>query len=295
MTYPSTDAKLELQTEAHLGEGPVWDEAEQKLYWVDLLSGNLHRYDPDDGNNISYDIGEHVGAAVLRESGGFVLALASGFAFYDPDTGRIEPISKPESDKPGNRFNDGKCDPSGRFWAGTMAYDLKEGAGSLYCLTRDLKVKRKLSGITISNGLAWNRAADRFFYIDTPTGNVYSFQYNDQSGEITDKQTVFHVENEMGYPDGMTIDTEDKLWVALYAGGKVIRIDPVAGEIIYEIHLPVPKVTSCTFGGKELNELYITTCREHMTDEEIEKFPLSGSLFKAKLPFKGLPAERYSA
>ena len=295
MPIQSIDAKLELQIEAHLGEGPVWDEADQKLWWVDLLSGKLHRYDPLDGSNISYDIGEHVGAAALRESGGFVLALASGFAFFDPKSGRIEPISDPEPDKPGNRFNDGKCDPSGRFWAGTMAYDLKQGAGSLYCLTGDLQVKRKLTGITISNGLAWNRAADRLYYIDTPTGNIYTFQYDDQTGEISEKQTVFHVENGMGYPDGMTIDTEDNLWVALYAGSKVIRIDPVAGEMMYEIHLPVPKVTSCTFGGKDLDELYITTCREHMTDEDIKEAPLSGSLFKAKLPFKGLPADRYSA
>ncbi len=293
MPNPFMQATVEYQTEAHLGEGPVWDENEQKLWWVDILSGKIHQYDPAKKENLTFDAGEHVGAIALRKKGGLLLARKSGFAFVDDETGEITPLLDPEEEIPNNRFNDGKCDPSGRFWAGTMAYDLKEGAGNLWCLDSDLEITKKLDGVTISNGLVWNSRADRFFFIDTMTGDLCSFQYENESGRISGKTVIIHIEDETGYPDGMTIDTEDKLWVALYGGGKVIRINPENAEIEFEIHLPVPKPTSCTFGGQNLNELYITTCREHMSDEEIEQAPLSGSLFQAELSFQGLPADRF--
>lgn len=290
----SIKASLELQSDTILGEGPVWDEENQVLWWVDILSGKLHRYDPQQNKNRSFDIGEHIGAAVLRKNSGLLLALRSGFCFFDPESEKKEWITDPESQILDNRFNDGKCDPAGRFWAGTLAYSLKEGAGSLYCIDTNLKVEKKLSGITISNGLAWNSESNRFYFIDTPTGRIDQFQFDLQSGSISERSVVSHIEKEAGFPDGMTIDSENKLWVALYGGGKVLRIDPVDGSILYEISLPVPKPTSCTFGGKNLDELYITSCREHMTDEEVQKAPLSGSLFKVKLPFNGLPTYRFS-
>jgi sugar lactone lactonase YvrE len=287
-------ASLELQSEAILGEGPVWDEKEKVLWWVDILSGILHKYYPEDQEDTLFDIGEHIGAFALRKKGGLLLAIRSGFCFFDPKTEEKEWVKDPETDILNNRFNDGKCDPSGRFWAGTMAYDLQKEAGSLYSIDPDLNIEKRLSGITISNGLAWNSEFDTFYFIDTPTGNIERFNFDLKSGNISDRSIVTHISEEAGYPDGMTIDTENKLWVALYGGGKVIRIDPADGKILFEIEVPVPKPTSCTFGGKELAELYITTCREHMTKEEIEEAPLSGSLFKAKLPFNGLPADRFS-
>jgi sugar lactone lactonase YvrE len=287
------EAELEFQIDAHLGEGPVWDELKGKLYWVDILSGLFHEYDPKEKTNKSYEIGEHIGAAVPREKGGFILAMKSGFATFDPDSGKITPITDPEEDKPGNRFNDGKCDPAGRFWAGTMAYDLTKGAGSLYCMSEGFNLEHKLDGITISNGLAWNRAADRFYHIDSPTGNIYAYQYDNETGELSGRRIVRHITDDIGFPDGMTIDREDKLWVAIYGGSRVLRIDPKTGETLMEIHLPVPKITSCTFGGKNLNELYITTCREYMSKDDIDRAPLSGSLFKVKLPVEGLPVHRF--
>jgi len=290
----SIQTKLELKMDAHLGEGPVWDEVNQKLWWVDILSGKLYKYDPATAMNLSFDIGEHIGAAALRKNGGLAMALNSGFYFFDERSEEKTPVSDPEYHLPGNRFNDGKCDPNGRFWAGTLNYDLANAAGSLYCLNPDLTVEKKLTGITISNGLAWNGLGDKFFFIDTPTGDICSFQYDKESGDISSRSVITHIYKKSGYPDGMTIDTDDKLWVALYGGGKVIQINPKNGKIEFEIQLPVPKPTSCTFGGKDLNKLYITTCREHMTREDLKKFPESGSLFRADLPFRGLPVHRFA-
>jgi len=295
MQTDSVKAKPEVVTDAILGEGPVWDEIEQVLYWVDIMSGRLFVYSPSDKKNTAYAIGEHLGAISLRKEGGLVAAMKTGFVFIDLNTGDITKIDNPESHIPGNRFNDGKCGPGGRFWAGTMSYDQTEGAGSLYCLNTDLSIDLKLKEITISNGLAWNQNKNKFYFIDTPTGEIGSFDYDLASGRILNRSVLRNIDKSEGYPDGMTIDREDNLWVALYGGAKVIRIEPSNGNTVFEIHLPVPKVTSCTFGGSQLDELYITTCRENMSDEEIKNYPLSGSLFIAEVPFKGLPAYRFGA
>lgn len=293
MKFESVTAKPEVETEAILGEGPVWDEKENKLYWVDIMMGRLFVYSPGDKKNTAFALGEHVGAIALREKGGLVAAMKSGFVFINLKTGETKKIGDPESHIPGNRFNDGKCGPGGRFWAGTMSYEQSKGAGSLYCLNTDLSIDLKLQEITISNGLAWNQKKDKFYYTDTPTGDICSFDFDLSSGKISNRSVIRNIDNSEGYPDGMTIDTENNLWIALYGGAKVIRIDPDSGKTVFEVQLPVPKVTSCTFGGNKMNELYITTCRENMSDEEIRNFPLSGSLFKADVPFEGLPAYRF--
>lgn len=293
MLADSIEASLEFKSEATLGEGPVWDEITKRLYWVDISSSGLFIYDPEKRTNTNYDTGDHTGAIALREQGGLVMATKTGFAFYDPETRKRTNITDPESDIPGNRFNDGKCDPRGRFWAGTMAYDQKEGAASLYCLNPDLSVDVKISRLTISNGLAWDTRLGKFYIIDTPTQKIYSYDYEESSGSISNREVIKEIEENEGHPDGMAIDTEGNLWVALYGGGKVLGIDPNSGEVLHEVHLPVPQVTSCTFGGSQLDELYITTCRQFMTEQELNKAPLSGSLFKAKVPFKGLPAVRF--
>lgn len=287
------EAELEYTFDATLGEGPVWDEQEEILYWVDILSGSLFQYDPSAKTNTIYDVGEHIGCLALRENGGLVMALQSGFAFFDSESEELTRITNPESHLSGHRFNDGKCDPSGRFWAGTLSYDLMEGAGCLYCLNDKLNVDVKLQHLTIPNGLAWNKNRTRFFFIDTSARKILAYDYDDRTGEVSDPTVIRIFDKKEGYPDGMTIDREDKLWVAFYGGGKVSRIDPASGEILFEVQLPVPQTTSCTFGGADFNELYITTGREHMSGEEIAKWPLSGSLFKAALPFKGSPAARF--
>jgi sugar lactone lactonase YvrE len=289
MSITKYSAEVVLKTDAKLGEGPVWDGEKKVLYWVDILSGKLFEYNPKMGYNKEFNIGEHTGAAVIRKRGGLVLAMKSGFAFFHPTTGKTEKIADPEPHLPGNRFNDGKCDPAGRFWAGTMAYDMAKGNGSLYCLHPHLTIERKLTGISISNGLAWNKSADTLYFIDTLTHQLTAFNYDIKTGNIMNKRVVAEFDKNLGYPDGMAMDEKNKLWVAFYNGSKVIRINPEGGEISAIVSLPVPKPTSCAFGGENLDELYITTCREHMSPEEIEQAPLSGSLFKVSLPVKGLP------
>jgi len=291
---PSTvHANLEYQTDAHLGEGPVWDEISQKLWWVDILGCTLNCYDPVLKENESFDAGEHIGAAALRKEGGLLLALQSGLAFFDESSGNITPIENNFSLSDGTRSNDGKCDPAGRFWLGTLDYDLEEGSGNLFCVNSDLAVGKKLDQLTIPNGMAWNKNADRFFFIDTIERELYSYNYQKETGEISERSIIYEFADDLGYPDGMTIDSNDKLWIALYAGSKVIQINPKNGHIEFEVRLPVPKPTSCTFGGKSLQTLFITTCREHMDESEIELTPLSGSLFSVDLPFRGRSTDRF--
>ncbi|MEX2352247.1 MAG: SMP-30/gluconolactonase/LRE family protein [Balneolaceae bacterium] len=288
------DAELELLGQAKLGEGPVWDEHRNVLLWTDILSGTLHEYDPMKRTNRSFEVGEHIGAFAIREKGGLILAAQSGFWFYDSENGKREPVADPEKDRPGNRFNDGKCDPAGRFWAGTMAYNETLGAGSLYSLTPNLDIKCVVGGLTISNGLAWSSDSETFYLIDSPTGNLYSYDYVEQTGELSGGQIVKHFDPGEGMPDGMTIDTEGMLWVALYNGGKVIRVNPLDGSTLLEIRLPVPLVTCCTFGGPDLDQLYITTAREGLNRRQLEHAPLSGSLFRVSLPWQGFETNRFT-
>jgi len=288
------NAELIYEYDAHLGEGPVWDEREQKLFWIDILSGKILLYNPKSGNNISFNVGEHIGCLALREQGGLVIAHKGGFAFFDLESEETIHIVNPKSNQSDSkRFNDGKCDSQGRLWAGNMAYDLSPGEGNLYCLRPDLSLDKKLTDLDLPNGLDWNSDKKVFYFIDTLKQTVYAFKYNARTGNIADRSIVVEVDKGQGFPDGMTIDSEGFLWVALYDGGKVIRIDPNSGEIVFEVHLPVSKVTSCTFGGSNLDELYITTCRENMSSLEVQETPLSGSLFGIKLPHRGLIANRF--
>ncbi|MFH5833990.1 SMP-30/gluconolactonase/LRE family protein [Halalkalibaculum sp. DA384] len=294
MSIPSQKAELELEYDATLAECPVWDERENQLYWVDILSGILYRYDARRKQNTGFEIGEHVGSFAMREDRGAVLALKSGFAFYDFETRKTTHLSDPEAHLPNHRFNDGKCDPRGRFWAGTLSYDQQQGAGSLYMLNSNLSIDLKLRRLTIPNGMAWDTGLEAFYFIDSPDRTIYSFDFDEHTAEIDNRSVVLELDHPDALPDGMTIDTEGNLWVALYNGFKVICIDPGNGNTLYEVELPVPQVTSCTFGGDQLDELYITTAREHMKEEQVEKYPLSGSIFRAKVPFNGTPARRFA-
>lgn len=293
MKILSIEAELAFEYDAELGECPVWDDQKKLLCWVDILSGRLFRYDPVQKTNEIFEIGEHIGSFSLLEKGGTLVALQSGFAFYSFHTKQLEQIGNPESHLTNHRFNDGKCDAAGRFWSGTLSYDVMENAGSLYCMDSYLQVNKKLKNLTIPNGMAWNLNHQKFYFIDSPDRCIYVFDYDLGSGEIKNQTKLFEFSAGDFVPDGMTIDSEGFLWVALYNGYKVVRINPETKDIIFEVQLPVPQVTSCTFGGPDLNHLFITTAREHMTEQDIANHPLSGSLFKVNLPFKGLPAVRF--
>ena len=277
-----------------LGEGPVWDEAESVIRWVDILEGHVHRWNPESQVHQRLDIGEAVGAIALRRNGRLIAALQSGIAFVDDSTGSIQRLHTPEAHLPGNRFNDGKCDPSGRFWAGTMPFSADTPTGSLYLASGDGSIRRMLEDVTISNGMAWNRRKNRMYYIDTPTWEVSVFDYDDDSGSIRNRRKAVDIPREEGFPDGMTLDAEDMLWVAHWGGSRLTRWDPDKNRKIGEIPLPVSNVTSCAFGGRDFRDLYITTAREGLSESELASQPLAGMLFVVRdSPWQGLPSARF--
>jgi sugar lactone lactonase YvrE len=274
---------------SELGEGPIWDERTGRLVWVDILGRRVHATDPDTGETSSIETPLDVGAVAARPAGGFVAALEDGFWILgDGPARRITAV--PES-RPGLRFNDGKCDPAGRFWAGTMAYDVTPGAGALYRLDTDGRATLILPGVTLSNGLAWSGDGRTMFYVDSPTQRIDAFTFDPATGSVADRRTVVEIPAADGTPDGLTIDEDDGLWVALAHDGTVRRF--VGGREDRVIQLPVSLVTSVTFGGPDRDILFITSAWEHMTDEERAREPLAGAVFRARPGVRGRPADVY--
>lgn len=278
---------------SELGEGALWDVKESRLLWVDIVLQKLYEYDPRNGSNLAYHVGQSVGTVVLTEQGQALLGLRHSITLLDRVTGRLRPICEIEATREHTRLNDGKCDPMGRFWVGSICEREPHFDGGLYCLDENLELTQKLAGIQCSNGLVWTRDASRFYYVDTPTQEIWGFLYDAQTGNLTEKAVVATIPRELGCPDGMTIDSEDQLWVALWEGGRVVRVDPRSGQVTLEVPVPALNVTSVAFGGPNLDELYITTARAGMSPEARQELPLSGSLFRAKVPFHGVPATRY--
>lgn len=275
-------AECVYETKAVLGEGPSWDAAGQRVLWVDIEASLVCLFDPVKAENRSFSTGCHVGSAVLSTKGDVIAATQKGFARLDLKTGQLTPICDPESDLPNNRFNDGKCDPAGRFWAGTMGYDESKTTGSLYLLDERLNCRKILDGVAISNGLAWTEDHRTMYYIDTPTMRVEAFDFDPSDSSITNRRTAIRIPEGIGYPDGMTIDREGMLWICLWDGWAVTRWNPNTGEQLEKIDLPVGRATACCFGGKGLDELYITSASTRLSESELEKQPLAGSLFRAK-------------
>jgi sugar lactone lactonase YvrE len=273
-----------------LGECPVWDEARQRLLWLDILTGEIHQYLSATGEHRVFNTGQVTGSFALCTSGRVLVGFQNGFAFIDLETGTVEWLIEGEVTKPDTRFNDGKCDAAGRFWTGTMSQSRKSGAGSLYAIEVDKTIVIKIPGVTVSNGLAWSADDARFYFIDTATSQVAAYDYDIGSGSIANKKIAVNIPIEMGKPDGMTIDTEGMLWIALWNGWCVTRWNPYTCKLLQKVVLPVSQVTSCTFGGKELNSLYITTANTGLSDEERIKQPLAGSVFVIEnIGCKGLP------
>ena len=267
---------------ALLGEGPCWHEEEQVLYWVDILGKSLHRYDPATGNDRQWNVGELIGTVAPRSQGGLIVALERGLADFDPSTGQLH-HRQVIDERPETRFNDGKCDPSGRLWVGSMDHVQEERPlGILYRVDCDGSVHEMEHHVTISNGLAWSPDETVMYYIDSPTKQIVAYDYEAASGDITNKRRVIALTAEQGYPDGMTIDTEGKIWLAHWAGQRVCRWDPQTGEVLETYPTPALHTSCCCFGGSDLSELYITTARKGLTAEQLDAFPLSGHLFRFK-------------
>ncbi len=295
MAVKQHDSKILFQMEMQLGEGAFWDSQHNILYWIDILGSRLYAHSPANGTQRNFDMGQFIGTVVTRKSGGLVVALEHGFAFFNPDTNEITPIVDPESDQPLNRFNDGKCDPAGRFWAGTIRKNEGEdGQAALYRLDADHRAHQMLTDVTISNGIVWSSDHKTMYYIDTMTQRVDAFDYDLQTGAIANRRTAITVAPELGYPDGMSIDNNDNLWIAMWGGHQVCQFDPRKGEHQCSIHVPAKNVTSCAFGGPNLEQLYITTARVGITDQELIDQPLAGSVFVAEPQAVGVPSHAFA-
>ena len=290
----SQSAELVIDARAMLAEGPVWHAQRQLLYWVSILAGEVHVYDPATNEDRAIDVGQLVGTVVPRKSGGVIVALHHGIASLDLVTGDLKVLADPEADQPGNRFNDGKCDPAGRFWAGTMSLSYVEGAGSLYVMDADLSVRPMLRDVTISNGIVWSPDRSTMYYIDTPTCEVSAFDYAVETGAISNRRTAVRIPKDLGGPDGMTIDAEGKLWVAVWGSGAVSRWDPESGEMLGAVSLPVTAVSACAFGGPNLDELYVTTAREGMDEQALAEQPHAGGVFRVKPGVCGVEAFEFA-
>lgn len=272
-------------------EGPSWDSRTDQLVFVDQFDGLVHvaDYDPAHAQlstTRTYELGSPVGSVVPTRRSGWLAACAQGFARLDAD-GEITLLAQPESVD--NRMNDGKCDDQGRFWAGSMAWAKTPGAGSLYRLDPDLGVTVVLTGVTISNGLAWPADSDIMYYVDTPTGRVDRFRVS-ADGNLADRTPVVTVES--GFPDGMCIDDAGCLWVALWGGHAVHRYAP-SGELLAIVEVDAPQVSSCCLGGADGRTLFITTSQEGMAAADRALHPHSGKVFCAEVETPGRPAAMF--
>lgn len=285
----SKSAEIAYPAQSSIAEGPVWDARSAVLYWVAIFDHAVHVFDPARGVDRCLPVGQFPGCVAPARGSRLIAALQHGFHWLDPQTGEIEPIVDPEQDLPGNRFNDGGVDPAGRFWAGTIAFDTAPGAASLYRLDPELRFQSMLSGVTISNGIAWSADARTMYYIDTPTHQIHAFDYALESGSLTNRRSVVEIDARLGHPDGMAIDSDGMLWVALWGSSQVVRFDPRSGRQLDCVRLPASNVTSCAFGGPKLDQLFITTARAFISEAELASQPHAGDLFVAEVGVSGLP------
>jgi sugar lactone lactonase YvrE len=269
---------------AHHGEGIIWDPSPGEVRWVDMLAGDVLTLDERTGSVRRLHVGSVVAAIRPRASGGLVLALERGFATLDPGSSIVNPMPEIWRD-PTVRMNDGACDPTGRFFCGSMAYDEAAGRGALYRLDPDGTVVRILESVTISNGLAWSADGSIAYYVDSATQRIDVFDYDAATGLLLERRNVVEIEEDDGAPDGLTIDEEGFIWVALWGGSAVRRYSP-SGRLDGVIELPVRQVTACCFGGPELDVLYISTSRLGL---DATREPEAGAVFLDRPGVRGLP------
>ena len=296
LSMNTIQAELEYRITAQLGEGAFWNHQTQELYWVDIEGKLLHIYDPATRTDRTFPTPSRVGTVVPAGPHEAVIALKDGIYKIDTRNGAISLFCSLEADLPDNRFNDGKCDPAGRLWAGSMDLGTINPSGALYRIDPDGKATKMLDSITISNGIVWTSDKKTMYYIDTPTRQIRAYDYDNASGAISNERVAVAVPDTLGFPDGMAIDEQDKLWVGMWGGHCVARFDPLTGQLLSRIEAPALNVTACAFGGPNLDTLYITTASTDMTKEEQLAYPGAGAIFKAvpgvrgvKSPFFGMP------
>jgi sugar lactone lactonase YvrE len=280
----------------HVGENALYDEARDALYWIDVReTPAIFRLDLASGKESTWALREDIGsiALVVVEGERLLAGLRSGFAFFDCATGAMTPIVDPEAHLPLNRMNDGKCDPAGRFWCGSMRPDSALAAGSLYVLDRDLQCRRVLDDLAIPNGMAWSADGRTMLMADTRRGYIYAWDFDVASGTLGARRVFADLGAMPGGPDGATLDAEGYLWSAQFDGGCLIRYAP-DGAIDRIVRMPVAKPASCAFGGRDYRQLFVTTASRGMSHHELRAMPDAGHVFVLDVGVAGLPPVRFA-
>lgn len=287
-TQPDS-AKSVLNAQATLAECPVWATDEQVLYWVDIVAPSLNRFDPATGHNQSWTLPENIGCFGRRHQGGFIAGLRSGIWLLDDNAQLKECLARPVEDTTISRFNDGRVDPWGRFWAGTIHEPRDRPAAQLFRVDREFNCTRLAGDIKVSNGLAFSPDKRWAYHSDTPNHVIYRYPLDPETGDIVGDREVFHqFPFGKGRPDGAAMDSEGYYWSALFEGGRIVRISP-EGNIVAEYPLPAPCPTMVAFGGADLKTLFITTARENRSQDELTRWPESGNIFALKVDIAGCP------
>jgi sugar lactone lactonase YvrE len=282
--------ELALDTQSELGEGAIWNHETNELWWIDIKGEILNFYNPATKFNKEMFTGQLIGTVVPTKLGNALVALQKGIYWFDTKTGSKNLLIAPEGDMLNKRFNDGKCDPSGRFWAGTMSTIGEKKSGALYRFDTDTTLHKMVENVSISNGIVWSLDASKMYYIDTPTQQIMAYDYDKQNGRISNPTVAVLISPDLGAPDGMTIDQKGMLWVALWGGAAVGCWNPETGKLLQTIAVPAKNVTSCAFGDEDLGTLYITTARTGTSEKELEEYPQAGGVFKIRPGVKGIKA-----
>jgi sugar lactone lactonase YvrE len=282
-----------LDARASLGECPVWSVAEQALYWVDINAPTLNRFDPATGRNVAFPMPAAIGCFALRRGGGFVVALRDGLWLARADGTLDRRVAAAPFDPARHRFNDGRCDPQGRFFAGALNERRDAASAGLWRLDADFGLTQVLSGLTISNGLAFSPDGRTMYHTDTPTLTIHAYDFDPASGTPANRRVFATFTAETDRPDGAAVDSEGCYWTALYRGGRVVRLSP-AGRVLAEYAVPAMCPTMCAFGGADLRTLYVTTARQFRDADELARLPQSGGLFALQVDVPGCPEPAFA-
>jgi sugar lactone lactonase YvrE len=279
-------ARVELLQDSKdgLGEGPLWDQRDNALYWVDIDAMCVHRYHLSTDRKDTFRLGVAPTVLGLRAIGGFVMGTSKGFAFWDPRGGELEMINDPEADSEESRFNDGAVDRQGRFWAGTYA---KKTPTNLYRLDPDLSVHKMEEGLTVANGIGWSTDNRTMYFTDTRIRMIYAYDFEATTGAISNRRPFVHTPDSDDVPDGLSVDSEGFVWSTRFGGWRIVRYNP-RGIVEREVMLPVKYPTSCTFGGPNYRDLFITSSRRYVPAAELTEQPLAGSVFRLETDVEGL-------
>jgi len=287
-----SDIQCVVPAGAITGESPVWDERYHLLYWLDISGRKLHRFDPHTGHDAVWDLPHEAGAVALRRSGGIVLAMIHGFHAFDFMNPNPTPLARFAGEPETNRLNDGRIDPAGRFWSGTVNEINRDPTGALYCLDIDLSVEKRLEGISCSNSLCWSPDGKTMYHADSFAWKIHAWDFDAERGAIANRRVFVEVPLEEGFSDGATVDAEGCLWVAHWGHGLIKRYDP-EGMLMRKIELPATNITCPCFGGADLDTLYVTSATSRLSEEQRAEQPLAGGVFALDPGVKGLPERRF--